>query len=115
MQIPSFTAYHDSQSGDSVSMQILKNDMVIFPEDADWHAPEDLGWSTKIPDIYLTVKKGDKGTSVRWVQDKLKKAGYKLSVDGIFGLGTLNAVKKFQKAKKLTVDGLVGPKTKQAL
>ena len=60
LQIPSFTAYHDSLSGDSVSLQILKNDMVIFPEDADWHAPEVLGWETKIPDIYLTVKKGDK-------------------------------------------------------
>ena len=67
------------------------------------------------PEPTATVRKGDKGTPVRWVQDKLKKAGYKLSVDGIFGVGTLSAVKKFQKAKKLTIDGLVGPATRKAL
>lgn len=72
-------------------------------------------FGAEYPEPNVTVKKGDKGTSVRWVQDKLKKAGYKLSVDGIFGLGTLNAVKKFQKAKKLTVDGLVGPATRKEL
>ena len=60
IQIPSFTAYHDSQAGDSVSIQILKNDVIIFPEDADWFEPEIVGWSEKLPDMYMTVEKGDK-------------------------------------------------------
>jgi peptidoglycan hydrolase-like protein with peptidoglycan-binding domain len=38
-----------------------------------------------------------------------------VSVDGVFGAGTLSAVKKFQKAKKLTVDGIVGKATRGAL
>ena len=90
-----------------------------------WWADE-LKGNKKVSDFYAyfgipypmpteTVKKGDKGTPVRWVQSKLKKAGYKLSVDGKFGNGTNSAVKKFQKAKKLVVDGKVGPATRKAL
>lgn len=37
--------------------------------------------------------------------------GYSITVDGIFGQGTLDAVKKFQKAEGLTVDGSVGEAT----
>ena len=44
---------------------------------------------------------------------------HKISVsggyDGDFGSGTLAAVKKFQKEKGLTVDGIVGAKTWKAL
>ncbi|MGD1805243.1 peptidoglycan-binding domain-containing protein [Dapis sp. BLCC M126] len=32
-------------------------------------------------------------------------------VDGIFGVATEEAVKKFQKFNDLTVDGIVGPQT----
>jgi peptidoglycan hydrolase-like protein with peptidoglycan-binding domain len=35
--------------------------------------------------------------------------------DGIFGRGTLRAVKKFQKYVKVRPDGIVGPKTWQEL
>lgn len=37
-----------------------------------------------------------------------------LSIDGKFGANTESAVKKFQKASKLTQDGMVGSKTKNA-
>ena len=67
------------------------------------------------PEPTATVKKGDKGTPVRWVQNKLKRAGYKISVDGSFGGATDKIVKKFQKAKGLTVDGKVGGNTRKAL
>lgn len=62
-----------------------------------------------------TVKKGDKGTPVRWVQDKLNKAGYKLEVDGSFGSATDKAVRRFQNDRGLAVDGKVGPKTRKAM
>ena len=62
-----------------------------------------------------TVKKGDKGTPVRWVQDKLKKAGYKIDVDGSFGGKTDRAVKKLQADNNLTVDGKVGANTRKFL
>lgn len=67
------------------------------------------------PEPTATVKKGDKGTPVRWVQSKLNKHGYKLTVDGSFGSGTLSKVRKFQKEKQLTVDGKVGANTRKAL
>ena len=38
-----------------------------------------------------------------------------MTIDGDFGKDTLAAVKKFQKSKKLTVDGIVGKKTREAL
>lgn len=69
----------------------------------------------KYPEPNETVKKGDKGTTVRWVQDKLKKAGYKVSVDGVFGAGTLSAVKKLQRNNRLIVDGKVGVNTRKIL
>lgn len=62
-----------------------------------------------------TVKKGDKGTPVRWVQDKLNNAGYKVDVDGSFGGKTDKAVRKFQNDKDLTIDGKVGKNTRNAL
>ena len=67
------------------------------------------------PEPTETVKKGDKGTPVRWVQDKLKKAGYNLSVDGIFGGGTDKTVRKFQKKEVPPADGKVGRNTRNEL
>ena len=61
-------------------------------------------------------KKGSKGEEVKEIQRKLKALGhYKGSIDGDFGKGTEEAVKAFQKSNGLTVDGVVGPKTWNAL
>ena len=54
-------------------------------------------------------KKRDKGTEVKNLQKFLNWAlDLKLSVDGIIGNATINAVKQFQKNVKLTEDGLFG-------
>lgn len=60
---------------------------------------------------YPTVRKGDRGDVVKTMQEYLAKAGSSLTVDGIFGNGTENAVKAFQRKQGLEVDGVVGPKT----
>ena len=57
-----------------------------------------------------TLKKGDKGKEVEDVQRYLK-----ITVDGDFGVKTEDAVKKFQKEKGLTADGVVGAKTWNAM
>lgn len=57
------------------------------------------------------VQKGSRGTAVTEVQKLLVKHGYDLKVDGIFGAGTEDDVKDFQKSKKLSVDGIVGKST----
>lgn len=62
------------------------------------------------------LKKGMKGTEVRELQQVLTNKGYSTKgIDGVFGPATEAAVKKFQKAKKLNVDGVVGAATKKAL
>ena len=63
-----------------------------------------------------TIKQGDNGTTIKQVQQKLKNLGYyNDNADGIFGQNTKNAVIKFQKAKGLTADGIVGNATLSAL
>ncbi len=59
-----------------------------------------------------TLRMGDRGEPVKALQNRLNALGYKAgSADGVFGNGTLSAVKAFQKAKGLPADGVVGPKT----
>lgn len=60
----------------------------------------------------VNLRKGAQGTLVKTVQQKLKNWGYyDGSVDGIFGTGTENAVKYFQRSNGLTADGIIGPAT----
>ena len=63
-----------------------------------------------------TYRQGSTGSEVRTIQTKLKNWGYYDGVvDGIFGSATTRAVKLFQKKNGLTVDGIVGRATLQAL
>lgn len=65
---------------------------------------------------YSTIRNGDKGKRVTLLQNALISVGTLTGkADGVFGKNTLNAVKKFQKSKKLTADGLAGKKTLVAL
>lgn len=61
-------------------------------------------------------KYGSRGEEVRTIQTKLKRWGYyKGNVDGIYGSGTLAAVKSFQRKNGLAVDGIAGKKTLEAM
>lgn len=63
-----------------------------------------------------TSRYGSRGEEVKQIQQKLKSWGYYSgSVDGIYGSGTFNAVKKFQQKNGLTADGIAGEKTLNAL
>lgn len=57
------------------------------------------------------LKKGSQGEAVKILQQTLNGKGYKLTEDGDFGNKTEAAVKAFQKANGLEVDGEVGPMT----
>ena len=74
-----------------------------FPETSVWHP---------------TIRRGSKGQDVIDCQTMLHKLGYGLGVQGIdgdYGRNTEKAVKDFQSDHKLTVDGVCGPMTWDAL
>lgn len=65
---------------------------------------------------YPVIKMGSiRRDYVLLLQNALTVRGYPVDIDGIFGPGTLNAVKKFQKDHYLSVDGVVGAMTWYAL
>lgn len=62
-----------------------------------------------------TLRRGNKGTHVKLMQQDLNYIGYKLDVDGIFGPITETIVRDFQKLAQIKIDGIYGPQTKNAL
>jgi peptidoglycan hydrolase-like protein with peptidoglycan-binding domain len=55
------------------------------------------------------LKKGSNDPAVRDLQEALKILGFDPGlVDGVFGAQTESAVKKFQQAREIPVDGVVG-------
>ena len=67
-------------------------------------------------EILALSKYGSRGEEVKTIQTKLKRWGYyKGNIDGIYGSQTLSAVKWFQQKNGLTVDGIAGTKTLQAM
>jgi peptidoglycan hydrolase-like protein with peptidoglycan-binding domain len=79
--------------------RLLANDGIVGPKT----------WARLDPP---TIQNGSTGDAVRLAQQLLTDYGYDPGpVDGAFGPKTEQAVKEFQAAFLLTVDGIVGPKT----
>lgn len=77
------------------------------------HNPNDVGCPYKEPS--KSVRYGDKGESVKWVQWELVHRGFTLQIDGDFGENTLTAVRTFQTTASLEADGIVGRLTRAAI
>lgn len=77
------------------------------------HSRYGSGGSNPTPgeSAFPLLRNGSRGAAVKTLQYLLRANGRSLTVDGIFGSGTLAQVRAFQKAKGLTVDGVVGPRT----
>lgn len=76
--------------------------------------PQQDGYNLKM----RTLKRGCDGEDVRALQILLAGRGYNGKMnkpDGIFGTNTEGAVKLYQKAKGLDVDGIAGPATMNSL
>ncbi|MDD3336699.1 MAG: peptidoglycan-binding protein [Eubacteriales bacterium] len=59
-----------------------------------------------------TLRKGYTGADVTAVQTRLKELGYYTStIDGVYGTGSIAAVKLFQQTNGLSADGLAGSRT----
>lgn len=66
----------------------------------------------------MVLRRGDRGRYVREAQSRLHRHGYLVTsreVDGVFGPGTERAVQRFQKDRGLSIDGVIGPRTLDAL
>lgn len=86
----------------AIIMSLLFTGLILSPSDQAM-AASSLSW-------------GSRGAEVVTLQQTLNNLGYWCgTADGIFGAKTYAAVVKFQKAKGLAVDGIVGSKTRAAL
>ena len=76
---------------------------------------KDVSYGGEVPVVeYVTMKKGSTGVEVKEFQAKLNVLGYNCGTpDGIFGNKTEAAVKDFQRASGLTVDGVAGEQTQR--
>jgi peptidoglycan hydrolase-like protein with peptidoglycan-binding domain len=70
-------------------------------------APPRLSWPR--------VQSGDNDRDVVTVQYLLRQHGVSVAVDGSFGAGTVVAVRRFQAARGLTADAVIGESTWRAL
>lgn len=109
----------DPEHSDDVSW--VPGVMASFPKFTDAPASELADDDNAYPGT--VTKRGTRASArVRKIQERLAALGYKnssrtrpLVADGDFGAATLNAVKQFQSDSGLEADGLIGPKTWDAL
>lgn len=94
---------------------VLNNGDKAETSNAQVSAPAIQASASHPVNVALTMlKKGARGIEVRSMQALLRVLGYGLGsygVDGDFGKDTESAVKQFQKAKGIEVDGVVGKDT----
>lgn len=64
---------------------------------------------------FETLRRNSRGTHVELLQLGLTRAGYPVTLDGIFGPQTYSALLLFQAAEGLVQDGIAGPATWRAL
>lgn len=99
------------KTGDVLVTKTQGHTVVVL---TDGPKAEATGTDTAVPEPSL--RKGDAGTQVQKLQKLLNACGYDCGkVDGDFGPNTETAVKAFQAAKGLEVDGVYGQKTHAAL
>jgi len=77
-----------------------------------WHADGAFG-DRELPEVNLSI--GDVGREVREMQEALASLGFDIIADGFFGQITHSIVMDFQASKGLKPDGIVGPRTREAL
>ncbi|MBW4559150.1 MAG: peptidoglycan-binding protein [Trichormus sp. ATA11-4-KO1] len=116
-------AYEDSASIELVSLSYLLNTAAA----PDWKRLSSRAWKHMLPlaltlailgsvSSVLALERGDQGPSVRNLQQKLQQAGfYQAPITQVYDFSTEEAVRRFQQANGLTVDGIVGVSTRQKL
>lgn len=92
----------------------------ILPDGIRWPpgAPPPSGAASAVRDAPLgerSLRLGSRGRDVEALQDELKVIGYAVTVDGVFGPLTREAVVQFEARRGLDADGVVDAATLAAL
>jgi peptidoglycan hydrolase-like protein with peptidoglycan-binding domain len=102
---------HVSHTHVSVSLEISG-----FDSTRGWGVAGNGGTPAPGPGGRPAIRHGSRGDAVREAQQRLAGHGFDPGgADGIFGAKTSTATKRFQGARGLTADGIIGPKTWDAL
>ncbi|MDZ8186708.1 MAG: peptidoglycan-binding protein [Nostoc sp. ChiSLP02] len=116
-------AYEDGTPSELISLSCLLNKATA----PDWKRLSGKAWKYMLPlalslsilsavTTVMALEKGDRGPSVRNLQQKLKSAGfYQAPITQIYDASTEESVRRFQKAAGIQVNGVVGPTTLQKL
>ncbi|MBE9004061.1 peptidoglycan-binding protein [Fortiea sp. LEGE XX443] len=116
-------AYEDCESSELVSLSALL-DKASAP---DWRKLSGKAWKYMLPlaltlsilssvNSVLALERGDQGPSVRNLQQKLQQSGfYQAPITQVYDFPTEEAVRRFQQAAGLPIDGMVGASTLQKL
>lgn len=116
-------AYQNSASSELISLSSLLN-RASAP---DWKRFSSKAWKHLLPlalalsilssvSSVLALERGDQGPSVRNLQEQLQQAGfYQAPITQVYDFSTEDAVRRFQQAHGLVVDGIVGIMTRQKL
>lgn len=82
--------------------------LTVFASSVGYIVADNYAESTQ----QVLSKLGSQGEEVRQIQRKLKSLGFfNGTVDGIYGIQTRSAVRRFQASVGIKVDGVAGPKT----
>lgn len=105
----------DGVAGPS-TQKVLYSSSAKKAEGAEADTDDDDQQGATTPSTSETLREGSRGQAVKTLQQKLKTLGYYTgSIDGVYGSGTIKAVRAFQQRNKLTVDGVAGTSTLKAL
>jgi hypothetical protein len=93
----------------------VEDTQVLFDDPRPWDLDFEVSEGSKANPVVENrnplLKKGSKGEAVKRLQTALNRHGASLKVDGDFGKATDKAVRLFQRANGLHVDGKVGQYT----
>ncbi|MFN6536700.1 MAG: peptidoglycan-binding protein [Nostoc sp. EkiNYC01] len=116
-------AYEDGTPSELISFSSLFNKATA----PDWKRLSGKAWKYMLPlalslsilsavSSVMALEKGDRGPSVRNLQQKLKSAGfYQAPITEVYDVSTEQSVRRFQKAAGIQVNGVVGSTTLEKL
>lgn len=100
-----WTSIFPGVGGAAIDMSLLADDFFGAAP------PSPANWTEKLVQQLPVVSQGASGAVVRTVQGLCCARGHSVTVDGVFGPATGQAVRNVQAAAKVAADGTVGPVT----